>query len=52
MLVGMRTLRAALPTEDGRTVMLSRYTQPEKELQMLIEAHSLFQRKDTSYLRS
>lgn len=27
-----------LPTEDGRTVILSRYTQPEKELQMLIEA--------------
>ena len=27
-----------LPTDDGRTVILSRYTQPEKELQMLLEA--------------
>ena len=27
-----------LPTDDGREVVLSRYTQPEKELQMLIEA--------------
>ncbi len=33
--------RRPLPTDDGRTVMLSRYTQPEKELQMLIEALSL-----------
>jgi transposase len=27
-----------LPTDDGRTVVLSRYTQPEQELQMLIDA--------------
>jgi transposase len=27
-----------LPTDDGREVILSRYTQPEKELQMLIDA--------------
>ena len=27
-----------LPTDDGREVVLSRYTQPEKELQMLIDA--------------
>jgi hypothetical protein len=27
-----------LPIDDGRTVILSRYTQPEKELQMLLEA--------------
>lgn len=27
-----------LPTDDGRTVKLSRYTQPEKDLQMLLEA--------------
>lgn len=26
-----------LPTSDGRTVILPRYTQPEKELKMLIE---------------
>jgi len=27
-----------LPTDDGREVVLSRYTQPEQELQMLIDA--------------
>ena len=34
----MQMIDVHLPTDDGRTVMLSRYTQPEKELQMLIEA--------------
>ncbi len=34
----MQMIDVHLPTDDGRTVMLSRYTQPEKELQILIEA--------------
>ena len=34
----MQMIDVHLPTDDGRTVTLSRYTQPEKELQMLIEA--------------
>jgi transposase len=34
----MQMIDVHLPTDDGRTVKLSRYTQPEKELQMLIEA--------------
>jgi transposase len=34
----MQMIDVHLPTDDGRIVMLSRYTQPEKELQMLIEA--------------
>jgi transposase len=33
----MQMIDVHLPTDDGRTVILSRYTQPEKELQMLIE---------------
>jgi hypothetical protein len=30
-----------LPTTDGREVILSRYTQPEKELQMLLNRMKL-----------
>ena len=30
-----------LPTTDGRHVILSRYTQPEKELQMLLDQMKL-----------
>lgn len=34
----MQMIDVHLPTDDGRTVILSRYTQPEDELQMLLEA--------------
>jgi hypothetical protein len=34
----MQMIDVHLPTDDGRTLVLSRYTQPEKELQMLIKA--------------
>jgi transposase len=35
----MQMLDVHLPTDDGRTVILSRYTQPEKDVQILL--HSL-----------
>ena len=34
----MQMIDVHLPTDDGRTIMLTRYTQPENELRMLIEA--------------
>ena len=37
-LAAVQMIDVHLPTSDGRTVILSRYTQPEKELQMLIKA--------------
>jgi hypothetical protein len=33
----MQMIDVHLPTDDGRTVLLTRYTQPESELRMLIE---------------
>jgi transposase len=33
----VQMLDVHLPTTDGRTVMLNRYTQPEKDLQILLE---------------
>jgi hypothetical protein len=34
----MQMIDVHLPTDDGRNVLLTRYTQPENELRMLIEA--------------
>jgi hypothetical protein len=33
---GVQMIDVHLPTTDGREVILSRYTQPEKELQLLL----------------
>src|SRR5512136_2075519 len=36
-LAGMQMIDVHLPTTDGREVLLTRYTQPEPELQLLID---------------
>jgi hypothetical protein len=33
----MQMIDVHLPTTDGRTIILSRYTQPEAELQLLLK---------------
>jgi hypothetical protein len=33
----VQTIDVHLPTTDGRTVIMSRYTQPERELQILLK---------------
>jgi len=33
----MQMIDVHLPTSDGRTIILSRYTQPEAELQLLLK---------------
>jgi hypothetical protein len=37
----MQMIDVHLPTTDGRNLILSRYTQPEKELQLLLHQLSL-----------
>ena len=34
---GVQMVDVHLPTTDGRTVILTRHTQPEKEVQILLE---------------
>jgi hypothetical protein len=33
----MQMIDVYLPTSDGRTIILSRYTQPENDLQLLLK---------------
>jgi hypothetical protein len=33
----MQMIDVYLPTSDGRTIILSRYTQPESDLQLLLD---------------